>query len=253
MTVGAFGIFCLAASGVYLLNDAIDAEADRSHPRKRTRPVAAGELSPLAAASVGIPLLVVGTALGAALSGWQLALVVGIYAVINISYCLWLRNEPVVDLVAVASGFVLRTIAGGVVTHVPLSDWFLIVASFGSLFVVAGKRHAEHVDLGEERGDHRTALNHYSLSYLRFVRAVAAGITLLAYCLWAFEKASSHSSAGIFFRLSIVPVTVGVLRYALLLDKGHGGAPEDVLLSDVRLQIAGLAWLALFLAGVYAA
>ncbi len=252
LSLGAFAIFCVTASGVYLINDSIDAEADRLHPQKRHRPVAAGDLSPTLATTIGLGALAVGLAASAVLSGWQLALTIGVYAVINIAYCLGLKNEPVVDLAAVASGFVLRTIAGGVAAHVPLSDWFLIVTSFGSLFIVAGKRHAEHLDLGEDRGDHRATLSVYSLAYLRYVRAVASGIALTAYCLWAFEKAAhAASDVSISFRLSIVPVTLAILRYAFLLDRGEGGAPEEVFLSDRRLQVAGVVWVILFAIGVY--
>jgi decaprenyl-phosphate phosphoribosyltransferase len=252
MALVAAVAFCVAASGVYLLNDAIDVEVDRLHPGKQSRPVARGELSVPLASSLGIALLAIGSVGGGLVAGWQLSVVVSIYAAVNIAYCLWSKNEPVVDLLSVASGFVLRAIAGGVATHVALSNWFLIVTSFGSLFMVAGKRHAEHLDLGDDAPSHRQILSQYSLAYLRFVRSVAAGITLLAYCLWAFEKASALHHSAIYFQLSIVPVAFGVLRYALLLDRGEGGAPEDIVLGDRRLQLAGVLWVALFAVGVYA-
>ncbi|MDQ1396777.1 MAG: decaprenyl-phosphate phosphoribosyltransferase [Acidimicrobiaceae bacterium] len=250
-SVLAFVVFCLAASGTYLLNDAIDAEADRMHPKKRFRPIAAGTVSlPVArAASAVLVLLAVGTALG--FREWRLALVAGIYVAITISYSTWLKDEPVIDLAAVASGFVLRAIAGGVAAHVAISKWFLIVAAAGSLFMVAGKRHAEGVELGAESSVHRATLASYSVSYLHYVRCVTSGVAMTAYCLWAFEKADAASHA-IWFELSIVPFVLAMLRYALLLENGQGGAPEDVVLGDRPLQVLGVLWAIVFAAGVYA-
>jgi decaprenyl-phosphate phosphoribosyltransferase len=158
----------------------------------------------------------------------------------------------IVDLAAVASGFVLRAISGGIAAHVAISDWFLIVASFGSLFMVAGKRHAEHLDLREGRSAHRATLEEYSLGFLSYVRAVSSGVTIAAYCLWAFEKAKLAGDP-VLFQLSIIPFVMAILRYALLLDAGRGGAPEEIVIGDRALQVLGLVWVALFAAGVYAA
>ena len=151
-----------------------------------------------------------------------------------------------------ASGFVLRAISGGIAAHVAISDWFLIVASFGSLFMVAGKRHAEHVDLREGRGAHRATLEEYSLGFLSYVRSVSSGVAIAAYCLWAFEKAKLAGDP-VLFQLSIIPFVMAILRYALLLDAGRGGAPEEIVIGDRTLQVLGLVWVALFAAGVYAA
>ena len=107
----------------------------------------------------------------------------------TISYTLWLKYEPVIDLATVAAGFVFRAIAGGVATSVPLSDWFLIVAGAGSLFMVTGKRHAEQIELGADSCEHRRTLADYSTAFLGYVRAVASGVMITAYCLWAFENA----------------------------------------------------------------
>jgi decaprenyl-phosphate phosphoribosyltransferase len=164
-------------------------------------------------------------------------------------YTLWFKHEPVIDIAAVASGFVFRAIAGGVATNVPLSDWFLIVAGAGSLFIVTGKRHAEQVELGSGSHSHRSTLGEYSTAYLGFVRAVAAGVMITAYCLWAFENAS-HSGDTTWFRLSIVPFVIAVLRYALVIEQGGGGAPEEVILSDRVLLVLGALWALTFLLGV---
>ena len=149
------------------------------------------------------------------------------------------------DLAAVAAGFVLRTIAGGVAVGVPISEWFLIVAGSGSMFVVTGKRHAELLELGDEAAAHRPSLAHYSYAYLNYVRGVASAIAILAYCLWAFER-SALSGNEVWFQLSAVPFVLGILRYALLLDQGRGGAPEELVLGDRMLQLVGAAWALLF-------
>jgi decaprenyl-phosphate phosphoribosyltransferase len=250
--LGAFVAWCLVSSGTYLVNDAMDAEADRLHPRKRLRAVASGVISVNLARIVGMVLLVLGAGAPALWGAPGVTGLLALYAAITLSYSLWLKEIAIVDLAAVASGFVLRAISGGVAADVPISDWFLIVASFGSLFIVAGKRHAEHVDLRDGRGAHRATLEEYSLGFLGYVRSVASGVTIAAYCLWAFEKAKVANDP-VLFQLSIIPFVLAILRYALLLDAGRGGAPEEIVLSDRALELLGLAWVGLFAAGVYAA
>jgi decaprenyl-phosphate phosphoribosyltransferase len=248
-TLAAFVAFCLAASGTYFLNDALDADADRRHPTKRNRPVAAGHVSDGLAKTMAVVLMLAALAVAAPFNGGKLALVVGGYIVITVAYSLWLKHEPVVDLGAVAAGFVLRAIAGGVATDVPLSDWFLIVAGAGSLFIVTGKRHAEQVELGDASAGHRSTLAQYPSAYLNYVRAVTSGVAITAYCLWAFENAAAVGDV-FWFRLSIVPFVAGVLRYALVVEQGAGGAPEEIVLGDRVLQLFGLMWVAAFAVGV---
>ncbi len=256
--LAAFAIFCVAASGTYFLNDAIDVEADRRHPRKRMRPIAAGFVSVPLAIGLGVAMLAVSIGLSALLAGWHLALVISVYAAINVGYSLELKNEPVVDLVAVSAGFVLRAVAGGVATGVALSNWFLIVASFGSLLIVTGKRSGEKRLLDDHDADHgavRQTLGSYTPTFLRSVRTLSAAVTVTAYCLWAFERAAQlHPGHDpIWFQLTVVPFTIALLHMVLILDAGVGAAPEELALKDHRLQIYGLCWVALFAIGVYAA
>jgi decaprenyl-phosphate phosphoribosyltransferase len=144
---------------------------------------------------------------------------------------------------------VLRAVAGGVAVGVSISNWFLIVAASVALFVVTGKRSAEHSELGETAGLHRRALAQYSAAYLGYVRAVSSTIAILAYCLWAFDV-SDRAGNAVWFQLAIIPFVLGVLRYALLLDRGEGGAPEEVLLRDRVLLLIGVAWVVLFAVAV---
>ncbi len=250
-TAVAFVALCLTASGTYFLNDALDADADRSHPTKRNRPVASGQLSTGFAKVMAAVLIVVGIAVAAPINGGQLAAVVGGYAVLTISYSLWLKHEPVVDLGAVAAGFVLRAVAGGVAANVPISNWFLIVAGAGSLFIVTGKRHAEQVTLGPDSGAHRATLEEYSPGFLGLVRSVGASVTITAYCLWAFEVGHRVGDV-LWFRASIVPFVLAMLRYAHIIEQGGGGAPEEVVIEDRVLQVLGVLWLVTFALGVHA-
>jgi decaprenyl-phosphate phosphoribosyltransferase len=250
-TLVAFVCFCLAASGTYFLNDAADVESDRAHPTKRNRPVAAGIVSVALARAMGVALVVAGTGLAFA-ARWELAVTIAGYVVITTLYSMVLKDIAVVDLVAIAAGFVLRAVAGVTATGVPISDWFLIVASFGSLFMVAGKRHAERVEMGADAAAVRATLGEYSESFLGYIRAVSSAAVFVAYCLWAFEKAQEAHLSVPWYQLSIVPFVLGVLRYALLVDQGQGAAPEEVVLTDRTLQVIGVLWVVVFGLGIYA-
>jgi decaprenyl-phosphate phosphoribosyltransferase len=248
-TAVAFVCFCLAASATYFVNDAIDVEADRRHPTKRTRPVAAGEVGVNTAIAGGIGLAAASIVLSFA-ARWQLALVVGGYLALTFAYSVWLKHEPVLDLGAVACGFVLRAIAGGIAVGVSISPWFLIVAGAGSLFMVTGKRSAELRSLGSDASSHRRALDGYTEAFLGYVRAVASSVAILAYCLWAFER-SAPVGAPAWFQLSIIPFALGILRYALLLSLDEGdGAPEELVLSDRVLLVIGAVWVVCFAVAV---
>jgi decaprenyl-phosphate phosphoribosyltransferase len=241
--------FCLAASGTYCLNDAADADADRMHPTKRFRPVAAGEVSVGQARTLGIVLLLLGIGLGLATGSWEASAITALYVTLTTAYTLWLKHVPVVDVAMVTAFFVIRAVAGVVGTDVPVSDWYLIVASFGALFIVAGKRTTE-LRLEDAVG-HRAALAGYTPGFLQFVRSVASGVALLAYCLWAFEKADLTDTSIPWFQLSIVPFVLIILRYALILETEARRGPEEIVLEDRQLQVLGVLWAAVFACGVY--
>ncbi len=244
--------FCAVSSGTYLINDVVDAESDAHHPRKKSRPVASGELSPAAAWATGA-LMVVFPAL--ALSVGTLreeAGVLAAYASISLVYSYWGKNVPVVDVGLVASGFLLRAVAGGFAADVPLSNWFLIVVSFGALFVVTSKRHAEAAGTTRDSRGRREVLSVYDSEYLGFGMTVSASVAILAYCLWAFERAqhlpqTARPISAILLELSIAPFVLAFMRYALVAGKGRGEEPEEIFLADRALQVFGAA-LALVLA-----
>lgn len=251
LTVLTFVAFCFAASGIYIWNDILDADADRNHPSKRNRPIASGEL-PLnvaRAAGVAFPLIALGLA---ALTGrWQTVAVIGIYIVITLAYTVWLKHVAVIDIVTVAAGFVLRAAAGAVAVDVPMSRWFVLCITFGSLFIVVGKRYAELNELGDGAGT-RATLEVYSVGYLRILLAVSLGGALLSYCVWAFETSAISMSGWPLYELTIVPMMIALFRYLLVLEEGGGAAPEEVFASDRVLQVTGLCWLVIYGAAVYA-
>jgi decaprenyl-phosphate phosphoribosyltransferase len=240
--------FTLAASGIYLVNDAIDVQADRAHPTKRNRPIASGQLSVRAAWSAAAILLPGALAISVLLS-WQMVLVVAIYEAVQLGYCLGMKHEPVIELTSVASGFLLRAIAGGVATHIPLSQWFLIAAGFGSLFMAAGKRYAEKRQVQDTGVAIRPVLDRYTHTYLRFVWTLSAGVLVTTYALWAFtlHQASSNQWGVV----SIIPFVMAVLRYAVDVDSGSAGAPEEIVLHDRLLILLGGLWAVCLMASVY--
>ncbi|MBV9212434.1 MAG: decaprenyl-phosphate phosphoribosyltransferase [Actinobacteria bacterium] len=245
----AFAAFCLLSSGTYLLNDVRDLEADRRHPTKRHRPIAAGHVGEGLALGAGLALILASLAVGAVLRT-EFLVVMAVYLAITVVYTLWLKHEPILDIVAIASGFIVRAVAGGVAVDVPLSRWFLIVTSFGSLFMVSGKRHGEHIDLGDDRADVRSTLGVYSRNYLQYVWTMTSGVTVAAYCLWAFAMAPRNAAVPL-YELSIVPFVTFILRYAMLLEQGHGESPEDLVLGDRILLALAAVWIAVFGSGVY--
>ncbi len=251
----AFLVFCVVASGTYLVNDVIDAESDRFHPTKRHRPVANGTLRSPVALGAGAGLIAIGVAAALAIGPWGFAVVVAAYAGLSVAYSLRLKREPVVELAVVAAGFVLRAIAGGVVAQVHLSNWFLVFTSFAALFVVTGKRYAEHRHLGDDRGVHRNVLDEYTESFLRSTLTIAASVTVATYCLWAFDRTGLLAAGQhhvVWIELTVVPLVLAVLHIFRLLDAGKGGEPERLALRDHVLQAYAGLWAVLMAIGLYA-
>ncbi len=250
----AFAIFVAVASGMYLLNDVLDIEADRLHPEKCERPVAAGLVTIPQALTVGAILVAGGLVASWFTAGWRFLVVMALYVAISAAYSMWVKYLAVVELASVASGFVLRAIGGGVATHVPLSDWFLAVTSFSAMFIVTGKRYAEYHHLGESRDEHRLVLSDYTPTFLRSALTMTATAAVTTYCLWAFDRTGlQHPGyAAIWIELTVVPFGIAVLHVLRVLDSGGGAAPEELALKDRWIQVFGAFWLLFFLIGIYA-
>jgi decaprenyl-phosphate phosphoribosyltransferase len=243
--LGAFVVLCLLSSATYLVNDVRDLEQDRLHPRKRNRPIAAGELAPRTALSSALLLAVVGVAGATAITPGLGIVAVG-YLALTASYSLLWRRVVLADIVAIAAGFVLRAIAGGVATDIYLSRWFVIVTASCAVFLVAAKRYAElreHVGPGPVRA----TLRRYSVTSLRLMLLAAATVGGVAYVSWAFTR-PSHV---LWYALSIAPFLLWLARYGALVGAGAGQAPEELILRDRALLALSVAWALLFLGGVY--
>jgi decaprenyl-phosphate phosphoribosyltransferase len=242
--------FCLLASGIYAINDVRDAAEDRRHPRKRFRPVAAGELDPRVATLLGVALVSAGVVLSAAIRP-LLGVVAVSYVALTVSYTIVLRRIALLDVAAVAGGFVLRAVAGGVAAPVTLSEWFLLVVSSAAVLVAASKRHAELRRTERAGTGGRAVLVRYGAARLRMIIAGSAALALFAYAVWAFALADVD---GIPWRpLTVVPFAACLARYGMLVRSGGGEAPEELLVHDRWLALWGAVWLVLFGLGVHAA
>ncbi|MHC8424713.1 decaprenyl-phosphate phosphoribosyltransferase [Streptomyces sp. NB004] len=242
-----FVLFTACASAVYLVNDARDADADRAHPVKRHRPVAAGQVPVPLAYAVGGLLGVLAPLVAAWLCPPSVAGLLAAYLAMQLAYCVTLKHVLVVDLAVVTTGFLMRAMIGGLALGIPLSRWFLITTGFGALFMVAAKRYSEAVQMAGRAGATRALLTEYTTGYLRFVWQLAAGVAVLGYCLWAMEEGGvPHTSVLPWRQLSMVAFVLAVLRYAVFADRGTAGEPEDVVLRDRALALIGLVWVAMY-------
>ncbi|WP_280305414.1 decaprenyl-phosphate phosphoribosyltransferase [Nocardia neocaledoniensis] len=244
----AFVVFCMAASGIYLVNDSLDVEADRAHPTKRFRPIAAGVV-PVNLAYALAGLLLAGSIAGSFLASWHLAVVMAIYIGIQLAYCLGLKHQAVLDICIVSSGFLLRAVAGGAAADIALSQWFLLIMAFGSLFMAAGKRYAELQIALETGAKIRKSLQYYTPTYLRFIWTLAATAVVIFYGLWAFQQDELRDTQ--WYSISMIPFTIAILRYAVDVDGGEAGEPEEIALGDRILQFLAIAWIGAVGVAVY--
>ncbi len=237
-TILAFILLCLMSSAVYIMNDLVDIEADRQHPRKRFRPLPSGRLNPTVAAVAAIVL-----ALGSLLAGFNLTPIFGLillaYLVSQIAYSVWLKNVVLIDVTIVATGFILR-IAAGVAVISPVerfSPWLYIFGGFLALFMALGKRRHELVLLGEEAGNHRAILQEYNLQLLDKLIGIVTTSAVVAYSLYTFLAEGLPENH--LMMLTIPFVIYGLFRYLYLIHvRQEGGAPEEILLRDRPMQIA---------------
>ncbi|MFJ3233410.1 decaprenyl-phosphate phosphoribosyltransferase [Streptomyces sp. NPDC086787] len=242
-----FVLFTACAAAVYLINDARDAPADRAHPVKCRRPVAAGQVPVPVAYATGGVLAVLAPVAAAVLTSPAVAALLTAYIGLQLAYCVSLKHVLVVDLAVVTTGFLMRAMIGGLALGIPLSRWFLITTGFGALFMVSAKRYSEALQMAGKAGATRALLTEYTTGYLRFVWQLAAGVAVLGYCMWALEAGGvPHTSVLPWRQLSMVAFILAVLRYAVFADRGTAGEPEDVVLRDRALALIGLAWIAMY-------
>jgi decaprenyl-phosphate phosphoribosyltransferase len=241
--------FTAASVAVYLVNDVLDADRDRRHPVKRRRPIAAGELPKAHALAVAAACVV--AAAGAAF--WirepLLAVILGGYLASSLLYSLKLKHIPVIELVFVASGFVLRALGGAVATHVPPSGWFLLVCSLGAFLVATAKRFTELTVLGADAVRHRPSMRWYTPAGLRLTQRITAVAMIACYVLWAFGEEGSWIRA--WHLASALPLAATLVRFDRLTAQATAKPVEDLLARDTPMVILELTWLAMFVAGLW--
>lgn len=247
----AFGLFCLLSGVVYLINDIQDRDADRHHPVKSQRPIASGALS-VGVASAAAIAIGSSTLVGAFVLDRGFFAVGLSYLVLQIGYSTWLKHAAILDVLAIAFGFVLRAAGGAVVLHVPFSHWLLVLTLLLALFLATAKRRAELVALAGGATSHRRSLEHYTLAMLDQMLSVVMACTLLAYAFYTMsaETVAKFGTERLLFTLPL-PI-YGLFRYLYLIHRGDShGNPSDLLLSDRPLQICILLWGVLVAAIIY--
>ncbi len=237
----AFLVFCLVSGLVYTVNDLMDIQYDRQHSQKRLRPLASGQLSPKTAILFSIFLAIV-IFISAFLLSYQFGIVCLIYILLMLAYSRWLKHIVLIDVLTISAGFILRMIAGIMVIKVAyISPWLLLVTSLLALFLGFGKRRAELNLLNDNANEHRKSLTGYTLPLLDQLITVVFSAALITYCLYTFSESNTPNSHPMM--LTIPFVLYGMFRYLYLLNvKDHGGAPEEVLLTDRPIQIAIMLW-----------
>lgn len=237
-----FVSFCLASSATYVFNDVVDAESDRLHPVKKQRPVACGEVPVKGAACLATLLGVAAVLVGLQVPA-QFLPFLGAYLLVNVCYSLRLKAIPVVDIFCIASGFVLRLLAGGAACGVVVSEWLFLSVFLLSLFLSTGKRLCEKGGLGSSAGEHRRSLESYPAGFLDIAMAVTGAAVLVTYTMYSLSR---HAL------IYTVPLcTFGLLRYTLRVKTGGGGDPTEALLKDVPLFLTGALWAVMVASAVY--
>ncbi|MDD8027659.1 MAG: decaprenyl-phosphate phosphoribosyltransferase [Acidobacteriota bacterium] len=250
-TAAVFGIFCLLAGALYLANDVLDAEADRLHPRKCRRPIAAGRLRP-GRAWVWAAILGAAGLAAAAVLDRRVLLTVAAYVFLQTAYSLALKRVVILDVFIVASGFVLRVAAGGFAADVVPSSWLLICTSLLALLLAVGKRRNELLLLEDRGGEHRAVLREYTPVLLDQMIAVVTAATVVSYALYAMDTATVQRFGSGRLLWSAPFVLYGIFRYLYLVyRRGEGGTPEEMIVKDPPFLAAIVLWIAVTAAIIY--
>ncbi len=251
MALGAAGIFCLASSAGYLANDLIDRSTDRNHPEKRHRPIASGELPPTAVLAA-VTILVLAAFAGALLIGPAFTGIVGLYLAVSLAYSLVLKKLVIIDVMAIAAGFVLRVAGGAAAVQVSISSWLFLCTVLLALFLGFGKRRHELVLLEHKAGHHREILREYSPYFLDQMMSVVTASTVVAYSLYTMSPEVIAKLGTPHLYLTIPFVLYGIFRYLYLIHQREaGGNPSSILLTDRPLLVNIILWVAVVVSLIY--
>ena len=243
-------LFCMLSSAGYLVNDALDVEADRQHPTKRLRPIPAGLVPVPVALTVAVLLAVAGLC-GAVALNPRFGILALAYLILTATYSRWLKHIVLLDLFGIAAGFVLRAVAGAVVTGVPISPWLYIATMLGALLIGLGKRRSELQALGDSAAEHRKNLQVYSVELIDQLMLIVSSAALVTYALYTFSAENMPKDHSMM--LTVPVVLYGLFRYLLLARDGDVGAPEEVLLRDSGLRLTVAIWAVLAVSILYVA
>ena len=237
----AFIVFCLISGATYIINDLLDAERDRQHPRKRLRPIASGRLSVVVARAGALALIGFSTAAAFVLDR-NFALVLVLYLALNVAYSTTIKNQVILDVFSISAGFVLRAVAGALVIDVPVSPWLFVMTSLGALMIALGKRRSELASLGEGSGAHRGVLQQYTIPFVDQMITVVAPAAVVSYTLYTFTAPNLPDNHAMM--LTVPFVVYGIFRYLFLVRNSDlGGAPEELFLTDGPLLVNNVLWL----------
>jgi len=254
--LGAFAIFCLASSGIYVFNDMLDVEKDRLHPEKRTRPIAAGQVGKGTAFALALTLWAATTILAFRL-GPRFGLTVAAFIALNALYTTWLKRGAIVDVLSISVSFMLRAIGGVQVLRdldpsVTLSHWLLLCTFFLALVMSFGKRRSELVLLDESASSHRSVLREYSVEFLDVIIPLVSACAILAYSIYSIWPETVHRLGTDKLVYTVPFVVYGFLRYLLLVrERGLGGNPSEILFRDRALLASVMAWAAAIVVILY--
>lgn len=240
-----FGLFCLASSSVYLLNDVLDYERDRVHPRKSKRPIASGIVPRPTAIVLSVILAAVALVIAWFFLNPQTMLLLACYAGLNVLYSIVLKHIVIVDVMTIAGGFVLRAVAGGVAISVPISSWLIVCTLLLALFLGFGKRRHELESLKDTASKHREILEHYSIYFLDQLISIVTAAVIVAYTFYTLSPEVEQKLGVEHLEISVPFVMYGIFRYLYLIHKKEkGGSPSRVLLTDLPILVNVLLWFA---------
>jgi decaprenyl-phosphate phosphoribosyltransferase len=248
----AFVSFCFIASSIYVLNDILDVESDKKHPTKKNRPIASGRISVKKAIIIMIILLILGLCIALLLNNLSVLIFIGIYLVINILYVFWIKHIGIIDIFAIASGYVIRVLIGGAAGGIQINPWIIIMTFLLALFLGFAKRRDDVLIMQNTGKVMRKSINGYNLQFIDSALFITSAITIVAYLMYTIspETIARYGTGDIY--VTTLFVLLGILRYLqITVAMEKSGSPTEMLYKDRILQFSIIAWIISFLIIIY--